>query len=74
MRCMGSQKITFRDSNLFFVNCSTLSVAYFLADSSPFIILPGISAPVVIFHATARKELPYLFKLPKVLLLVLGVI
>ena len=53
MRYMGSQKLTSRDRNLFFVNCSTLSVPYFLADSSPFIILPAISAPLVVFHATS---------------------
>ena len=44
-----------------FMNCCTLSVPYFLADSSAFIILPGISEPTVIFCATPWKGL---FKLP----------
>ena len=43
------------------MNCSTLSVACFLADSSSFIILPGISAPATMFCATPWKGS---FKLP----------
>ena len=40
---------------LFFMNCSTLSVPYFLADSSAFIILLGISEPAAMFCATPWK-------------------
>ena len=37
------------------MNCSTLSVPYFLDDSSPFTTLPGILAPVAFFRASPWK-------------------
>ena len=43
------------------MNCSTLFVAYFLADRSPFITLPGISALAAMLCATPWKGS---FKLP----------
>ena len=46
------------------MNCCTLSVPYFLADSSPFIILPGISAPAAMYHATPWNGSPWSCKLP----------
>ena len=49
--CMGSWKLTSRESNLFFIKCSYLPVLYFLAVSSPFVILLGISASVAMFRA-----------------------
>ena len=49
---------TSRISNIFLMDCSTLSVPYFLVDSSPFIVLPGISVPVAMFRATLWKGLP----------------
>ena len=46
------------------MNCSTISVSYFLADSSPLIVLQGISPPAAVFCAVLWKKSPYLFKLP----------
>ena len=70
---MGSQKLTSRDSNLFLMSSPTFSVSYFLADSSPLIILSGISAPVVMFRTTPWKVLSYCLNFQKVLLSVLRV-
>ena len=39
-------------------------MAYFLANSSQFVTLLGISSPATIFHAAPWKALLYLFKLP----------
>ena len=63
LRCNGITK-TSRDSNFVFINYSTLSMPYFLDNSSTFIILAVISAPVAMFRATPRKGSPQSFKLP----------
>ena len=53
MLCMGSKKFKIKK----FVNSSTISVAYFLANSSPFIILADVSTPVGILHESPWKGL-----------------
>ena len=55
LRCMGSQKLISWDRNLFFIQFSAVSVQYFLAYSSLFVILVGISTSSAMFCVAPWK-------------------
>ena len=55
LRCMGSEKLISRYRNLFFIQFSAVPVQYFLAYSSLFVILLGISTSPAMFCVAPWK-------------------
>ena len=55
LRCMGSEKLISRYRNLFFIQFSAVPVQYFLAYSSLFVILLGISTSAAMFCVAPWK-------------------